>query len=118
MTIKLLGVYAVSMDNKNSTSVAQNPFEGLSKSAIDTYFVLLETFKALRLVNDLNKDGSFVFTNDEIATCIHRNAVTARNNITKLVKRGLIDVNYTPNRYGEIRKIYVKSLENFNISNL
>lgn len=100
------------MDNKNNFSVPQNPFYELSKSTIDTYFILLDYFKNLREIKMLNKDGSLVMTNATIARRINRNTITAGRAIAKLRDRGLLKLEYIPDAKGEIRKIFVQSIEN------
>lgn len=83
----------------------------LSKTSIETYFVLRNQQKQLTKTNSLNKDGSFVMFNPEIAKYIKRNAKTAMICVRNLAKVGLIKLKYIPNKNGEIRKIYVVPLE-------
>ena len=99
------------MEAKNSHIVRQNPFDGLSKSAVNVYFVLLSTFKELESKNKLLDNKSFILSNKEIGKKIKRNVVTTSVAVQKLLERKLVKLDYNLTRYGVIRRFIVKTIK-------
>lgn len=120
------------MVNKYSSSLGyKDPFGNLTRKEISIYYLLLEKHQEIKRVNawegfidrdywdsewivksKMYRDGSFNILTKDLATFFGTDVSCIPRYLSRLAKQKLIELDYIPSKYGEIRKIYVKEIQN------